>query len=99
MQIRRRAYGELGNDPAIGHSIVNHNRIAVVVGLATAAETAPQGVDRHRTVNQRAALIIYSEVGVNGLDVMIWADVAIRVRRRRVYREPGNAVSDSVEVD
>lgn len=81
LQIRRRTDRELRNNPAIGHSIVNHHRVAVVVGLAAAAKSAPQSVDRHRTVNQAAALIIYGEIGVHGLDIVIRTDVTVGIRR------------------
>ena len=98
LQVRCGADRKLGNDPAVGHAIVNHHRITIVVRLASSAKSTPQGVDRHWAVNQRAALIIYGEICVHGLDVMIRANVAVRIGRRRVHGEAGHSVSDAIEI-
>ena len=76
--------------------------IAVVVGLAAAAEAAPQRIDRHRSEERRARLVEDCEVAVDDLHVVVRAHVAVRIRRRRVDREgpggSGEALAHAVEV-
>ena len=100
-EVGRGRHRELADHPAVGDAVVKDGRVAVVVALAPAAEAGPDRVDRHRTVDRRAALVEHREVGVDGLYVVIRAHRAVRVGRRGVHRERARgsreAVADSVE--
>src|SRR5207244_8511408 len=78
--------------PAPGELVVDHCPVTVVIRLAAAAEAAPQGVRRRRSVDQRARLRVDADRGVDDLEVVARADGAVRVGRqigRAAGREEG----------
>ncbi len=101
LQERRRGHRELRDDPPIGDRVVQDLRVPVVVRLAAAAEAAPQRVDRNRAVHGASALVEDGEIGVDRLDVVVRANVAVRVGRSRLHAEgpvrPDEPVADTVE--
>jgi hypothetical protein len=100
--VGRRRNRKLRKDPTVGPPVVFDDGIAVVVGLASAAETAPEGVARDRSVKHGSAPIENREVRVDDLHVVVRTDVSVRVRRRAIDRErplgPAEGLSDSFEV-
>jgi len=76
--------GELGEDPAVRHPVVADDGIALVGELAEAAEAGPQGVTGAWTHKRRAGPVKDLEVEVHPLDVVVRADVAVRVRGENV---------------
>ena len=80
---RKRARGavELADHPAAGELVVEHDRVALVLGLAEAAEPAPERRDRNRAEQRGAALVEDLEGGVDDLDVLRLAGLAVRVGR------------------
>ena len=77
-EIRKR---ELRNDPAIGLAVVTHERVAVVLNLAGAAEAVPEGVPGERSQDDVAGLVVDRGDVVDVLEIVIRADVAFGVRR------------------
>ena len=82
LEVRRRADRELLDDPAVGETVVDDRRVAVVVVLTAAAEAAPERVGRNRPVDGRSRLVEDREVVVDDLEVVVRPDRAVRVRRR-----------------
>ena len=73
---------ELGHHPASRLIVVEHNRVAVVVGLTATAEALPESVAGERAGEQGAALAVDGPDEVDVLDinlvaVIIEADVAV----------------------
>jgi hypothetical protein len=88
---------ELGDQPAVRELVVEDAGIAVVVGLAEAAESGPDGVDRPGAVKQRSGLGVDGEARVDGLDVVVGPDGTVRIGRSTSDREPCDTVADGVE--
>ena len=73
--------GELGEQPPVRRPVVEDNRIAVVGRVAQAAEARPQSVAGRGAVPRRSLLVPDLEGKVHPLDVVVWSDVAVGVRR------------------
>ena len=74
---------EVGNDPAILERIVDHHGITEIIGIAevTKVALAHEGVDSEGCDADAGALVIDADRGVDGLDVIGWAYVTVRVGR------------------
>ena len=74
---------EIGDDPAILEGIVDHHRIAVIVGIAQVAEMAlaHERVERERRNAHTGRLVVDADRRVDGLDVISRTDVAVGIRR------------------
>ncbi len=100
LQIRRRRDGELREDPALRDSVVADDGIAVIVGLAAAAEARPERVGRNGPVHESAGRLIEDrEVGVDPLHVLRGADRAVGVGWRVAVGEPVVALADPREAE
>ena len=87
LEIRERREGRLGDHPAVSNVVVFHDRVTVVIRLATTAEAAPQRINGDGTKKGRATLVEHREVGVDDLDVVVRPDAAIGVGGSSCYRE------------
>ena len=58
LQVRRGGNGELAEDPALSQLVVDHDGVAVIVGLAAAAKSGPDSVSRSRSGNQSACGLV-----------------------------------------
>ena len=100
-EVGERADRELADHPAIGDAVVDHAGIAIVIGLAAAPKAGPDAVDRGGAEDRAAALVEHREACVHGLHVVVRADGAVRVGRRRAHREgplrAGEAPADALE--
>jgi len=77
---------KLADDPAVGRLVIEGDAVAVVVSLATAAETGPEGVGRGWPGNQRAGgLVEDSERRVHQLEILGRAYGAVGVRGRAIH--------------
>ena len=65
---RRRGMCELADQPPVGKPVVQDDRVAIIVGLAEAAEPTPDRVDRRRPEQFRSGLAEDREQCVHGLD-------------------------------
>ena len=72
--------GEVGDDPAIGDGIVQHDRVAVVVGVTRGAGEVEEIVEGEGS-KLRAGLVVNTDRSIDGLDIMVGADIAVGVRR------------------
>ena len=101
LQVWRRRHRELADDPAVGDRVVLGDRVAVVVGLAAAAKTAPQGVDGHRAVENAPGLVEDRKVGVDDLHHVVRPDCEVGIGWRGVDGEcslrSAEPVADAVE--
>ncbi len=92
---------ELREHPAVGLAVVAHERIAVVLNLARAAEAGPEGVAGKRTEDDVAQLVVDHRDVVDVLDVVVRADVALRVGRNDPKTDDGGivGVGETLELD
>ena len=88
--------GELGDDPAVGQSVVADGRVAIVVGLTQAAEPTPHGIDRNRAVEHGTSLVEDRQVGVDHLNVVGRADRTVGIGRSSADRERALRASEPV---
>ncbi len=86
--------GELAQDPTVGELVVEHDRVAAVVGLAVAPEAGPQGVVGRGSEQQRAGLAVDGERQVGHGHVVARADIADRVGRLDTGRVAGSVERD-----
>jgi hypothetical protein len=87
---------EVGQNPAIGQFVVNHDRIAERIGVAERSGRPP-GKERvlGKSCQERAGVFVVDGVSViDRLDVMIRPDVAIRIGRKPGSRD---AAGDAIE--
>ena len=71
---------ELREQPAVGHRVVDHDRIA---GVAGAVAAAPERAQVESRLQQRAGFVVDGDLGgVDHLDVVVGSDIADRVGRR-----------------
>ena len=74
--------GEVRDDPAVDQRVVEHHRVAAVAGVARAAGRAGEkGVEGYRRDGSAGGLVVDADRRVDGLDVMVGADVAVGVGR------------------
>ena len=74
--------GEVRDDPAVDQRVVEHHRVAVVAGVARAAGRAGEkGVEGYRRDGSAGGLVVDADRRVDGLDVMVGADVAVGIGR------------------
>ncbi|MCG3195479.1 MAG: hypothetical protein DIJKHBIC_04762 [Thermoanaerobaculia bacterium] len=73
--------GELGEDPAVGKLVMQHDGVTRVLRLTGAAEAGPQRVVERRAVQQRAGLAVDRKREVRHGHVVVRAHVAHRVGR------------------
>src|SRR5205814_6059885 len=88
--------------PAVSDVVVFHDRVTVVIRLATTAEAGPQRINGDGTKKGRATLVEHREVGVDDLDVVVRPDAAIGVGGRCCYREgtrrTRKTIADAVKI-
>lgn len=93
--IRRGPTGPLGT--AAYKGVIDNNRISKVVGIAQVAEVAlaHEGVEGERRYRCTAGLVVNTDRGIDGLNVVSWTDVAIGIWWMSIA--PGGKV-ESIEV-
>ncbi len=91
---------ELRKHPPVGLAVVPHERVAVVLDLAGAAEARPERVAGKGAEDDRARLVVDRRDAVDVLDVVAGSDVALRVGRHDAQTENGGVVvvGGSVEI-
>ena len=103
LQVGRGRDRELADQPAVRDGVVLGDRVAVVVGLAAAAEAAPKGVDGDRAEDRGARLVEDREVAVDDLYHVVGPDRQVGVGGSRAYGEGtrGSAepIPDTVELE
>ncbi len=77
---------ELAEDPAAGLVVIQHDRVAVVVGLAESAEAGPERIAGEGTVDQVAGDVEDAPDGIDVLNVdavtaKVQANIAVHIRR------------------
>src|SRR5581483_7772323 len=76
---------ELRNEPAVGDLIVENDRVAIVVGIAPVSRiptiSGPETVDRSHGLQDVTGFVPDHETRIDDLNVMVWADRAVRVWR------------------
>ena len=78
---------ELADDPAVGELVVDHDRVAVAIGLANAAKAGPDRGDARRPQHRGTRGLVEDLIAfVDDLDVLRRAHLAIGVRRRAIAR-------------
>src|SRR5262249_16545421 len=94
------ADGELAENPTVGELVIKDNWIAIVVGLASAAESRPQCVSGCRACNQSPCRFVENSKGrIYPLHVLGRADGAVSVRWSAIYGEGKTAVSETVKTE
>src|SRR5581483_1051658 len=89
LEERGRAHGELCRDPTVGHFVVLDNWVAVVVVLASAAKTRPEGISRGRTHQLGPSVFVENgKRAVHPLNILSCAHHSICIRRSGVHHEP-----------
>ncbi len=85
---------ELRKNPAVGQLVVEHNRIAVIVRFARAAEALPECVPVRGKIGQHGAscLVEYSELNVYPLNILGKTNGAVGVRRHAARTEANRYV-------
>ena len=78
----RRGRCELREEPPVGELVVLDDRVAVIPGLARAAEAGPERVDLDGTEELRACLAVDGDRRVDHLDVVVRTYVPVRVGRQ-----------------
>ncbi len=99
LQVRRRGNGHLAHDPARGKLVVEHDGIAVIVGLAASAKSQPQGISRRGAGQQRAhGLVEDCEVSVHPLHILRSSHCAVGIGRTVLDREAVLSVANALKV-
>ncbi len=74
--------GEIGDDPAVFKSVIHHDRIAKIVGVAQVAEvTIKEAIESKCCYANAVTLAKNTNGGVDGLYVVGWPHIAIGVGR------------------
>ena len=84
---------ELAHEPAIRKVVIADHGVAIVIRLASTAETLPQRVDLRRTREKIPAFVVNGQRRVHHLNVVVRSDSTDRVWREN----PGS--TDPVEID
>ena len=92
---------ELAHQPAIGLFVVLDDRVAVIRGLADAAQPLEHRVAGKRAQQQRSGLVVHRPDRVDVFDVVIGADVAVVVGRNVARPDDGLVIGvrEAVELD
>ena len=72
---------ELAHEPAIGGLVIQHDRVALVVGLAVTADAAPDRVAREGPLKDVSLFVVHGRQQVDHLHEVIRANLTVRVRR------------------
>ncbi len=84
--------GELARQPAVSGIVVEDDRVALVVGLAVAADSVPDRVRRERCLHNIAVLVVDRGQQVDHLHVVVRPHRAVGVGRRDQEAKDGPIV-------
>src|SRR5437868_1813007 len=72
---------ELADNPAVVELVIEYHRVAITIGLAHPAKTAPNGGDAYRAKHRSACGLVKDLVAlIDHLDVLGGTDFAVGVR-------------------
>ena len=102
--VRRRVdvrEAELAQDPPVGHAVVHHDRVAVVVRRAQSAEGPEEAAQLEERGHRRSGLVVDPGEQVDHLDVVVGPHRAVGVRGREQETERGEVVgvASALEAD